>query len=507
MSDATTTVQRFDSTVMFALDLSQLLVPGAENHRNFQLGRAADEFRSKIQTCLTGNVSLFGPWVNEDSRIAVRMDAAEQRGGKKVWTQQFLQRHAPLLLLTTGDSRVLHMPNGLHFEPNSRMDSAGDAYRESVFSGSSYRLAPEGVLVATYNAGFLGRHYRVSDVIRSLSAFRGAAFNTFNFFIRDYFGVSERRKALYSATGIGFADPKDVTTETLRGVVNFHSLVVIEEIRKAHSTGDSETLPISEVMASVDLAGILNEAAWYQSYAPEYCQGVKDKQIGYRSDEIYVTDRRSTVIVSKKFWHEDNPLQFYKHDIALAIEHYLSRLALLKQQSAFYRDHEDVRPSQGEPADALLLVLAGRANLTLLYESLDSAALVRHGFTRKFAETLGEEMDLIEHLRVIEKRIGDMSEAISLKSSIDAAEFAKKSANASIRVAEQNKQLQRRAVIIAVVAVVLTMFFGALTLAVGYVGLRDNVAPQETAGVERPPPSSGTGSSFTGPPSAAPTTG
>jgi hypothetical protein len=208
------------------------------------------------------------------------------------------------------------------------------------------------------------------------------------------------------------------------------------------------------VVRSPELAGILNEARWYASYDPVYCEHVAAKQFGYRRDEIYVIDRRTTVIVAERCWGDD-PMAFFRQDLHLVVGHHVAAIALLMQQLAFFRDYSEARLIEAhEPLQVLPLVLAARSNLTLLHESLDFASLVRHGFTRLFAQQLRHEMELDRALDALTQRVADMGEAIMLKSSVQ-------SARASLAQASRNNMLQVLAVILALVALILTIVLGA----------------------------------------------
>jgi hypothetical protein len=133
------------------------------------------------------------------------------------------------------------------------------------------------------------------------------------------------------------------------------------------------------------------------------------------------------------------------------LPHHLARLALLSQQLTFCREHEELRPLETkEPFDALPLVLAVRANLTLLSESLDFSLLARHGFTRRIAEELRREMGLADALEAMAKRVQDMSTAIDLKSSV-------RSAQAALDRASRNNTLQTVAVVVAVLALLASL--------------------------------------------------
>ena len=102
--------------------------------------------------------------------------------------------------------------------------------------------------------------------------------------------------------------------------------------------------------------------------------------------------------------------------------------------------------------------MAVRANLTLLYESLDFSLLARHGFTRRVAEELRAEMGVADALEAMRKRVWDMSAAIDLKSSVT-------SAQAAFDQASRNNTLQTIAIILAVLALLASVALQIVQLA------------------------------------------
>lgn len=463
-------IKRYQSSVIFTLDIAHLLSLDLKVRGQLQERRATEEFSRKLRKCFSDNTAGLKNWVDERHRISSRMEEADRKGGKKVWTQRFLDRHSSLVLL---DGESLLLPDG-PVGQGMPMTQANGRFSTARLTAVTYRLAREGVLVATYTADFSGQTHDIHDVIKSLAGFRAASYQTFQTFISDYFKNDTRRRLIAESTGLAMRDPADISDDQLRGITLFHSFVLVEGFAPTSSAPNSIT--IDNVARSRELAGILNEATWFESYAAQYCQEVGDKQIGYRSDEIYVTDRRTTVVVSERFWTEDDPLVYYRSDLLQVIEHHLTRLALMTQLSEFFGDSSELRPLTVEPADALPLVLAGRDNVTLLHDSLNYGLLVRHGFTRHFAKQLREEMGFPESLALIEKRVSDLSEAISLKSSVT-------SAKAATQLATRNNRLQATSLAIATLAILVSVL-----LSIGFAQRASDRSPTAPA----PPSLTGT---------------
>jgi hypothetical protein len=437
---------RFKATTVFGIDLADILTSEMEDQRRLQEKRAAEQLWAELVDCLTANNNHFGQWVDEAPRITHRMGLADRKGGKSVWQRRFLSLHSPLLMDNHNYGLLV---SGHKTRVGNELDPAGARYRSAFLQDVNYRLTREGVLVATYEVDFRAASYPVPEVINALNVFREDSFNTLQRFLADYFGDQQRRTLLGKATGLSLDAAQVFDGDAIRQATHFHSLVVVEGFREGSGNG-SETVPLERVVESRELAGILNEAHWYDAYSNEYRQHLAAKQFGYRADEIYIIERRTTVIVAARCWLDD-PLVFYRQDLQLVIEHHIGALALLMQQLAFYREYSEVRLiEKHEPIPVLPLVLAARSNLTLLIESLDFTSLVRHGFTRLFAQQLRHEMEFERALDALTQRIADMGEAIDLKSSVQ-------SAQAALALASRNNLLQLLAIILAIVAVILTV--------------------------------------------------
>ncbi len=437
--------QRFKISVVFAVDLAHFLVADTKNRRSLQELRATGEFSTLLKQHYIGTASGLGAWVSEANRITDHMDTAAAEGGKKVWTHQFVAHYSPLLLLA--QENCLRTSERL-VPVDAALDPTGES-RGGVFRGVTYRLAVDGVITASYDAEFTAEVYAVAEVVKALTTFRLDAFRTFLHFVQDHFGSEARLGPSAKGKRLNFASQHNISRDELNGMTHAHTLVVIEGFIDGADL--RSTVDRDRVVESVELVGILNQAPWYRSYARDYCATIKNKQLGRRADDIYITDQRTTVVVSSQYWNPADTIRLYRLYLLRTVEHHVARLALLTQQLSFHREHEELRSLEvKEPFRALPLVLACRANLTLLNESLDFSRLARHGFTRRIAEELRAEMGITEALEAIRNRVADMSAAIDLKSSVT-------SARVSLARASFNNLLQTVAIVIAVVALLLAV--------------------------------------------------
>ena len=431
-------VDRFTAAVVFAIDLSCLVDDDLTQQQRLQRKRSTGELGRALRRCLNQGGGPFGEWVDESARIQGRMERADREGGVRIWSRRFLDNHSPLL--QTNHNHALGVDR-VQIREDGRLDPNGLRYRRrSFFRGVGYRMTSEGALVATFQADFLDpAGYLVPEVIKTLHHFRDDALDTFRIFIGDYFHSTHRREALEAATGLSFGRAGTLAADEIETLVRRHQLVFVRGFRSAtQPPGDYADL--ESVLHSGELAGILTEAPWYRSYGSRYIERIRKNEAGHRGDEIYLVGHHSTVVVAERYWRnlyepdseggdaqrgpvaERDPMYWYRADLLTMVEHQLSRLTLLRQQAAFFRDRSSHQPLEAErPAAALPVVLDGRANLTQISESLDFISLCRHGFTREVASLLRREIGLDEQLEAVRRRIDDMSAAVNLKSSVTSA--------------------------------------------------------------------------------------
>jgi hypothetical protein len=256
--------------------------------------------------------------------------------------------------------------------------------------------------------------------------------------------------------GLELVNVDDVRPSLLDHKIKRHSLIFVEHFLDGDgaSASDNHTrtkVNLQEVLESSSLAGLLNAASWYKDYDERYIRSLATKEIGYRNDEIYLSDGKSTVVCSEGFWDEGaghanpaDPLTLYKFDIVLAIEFNLARLAYFESLLTYYQSHVDVQNVENaNPLSVLSRVVDGRAILSHIEESLDLTLLVDHGFTRVLINRIREELGLDSTLTYIRRRITDASESVSLKSAVEAA--------------VENNQIQRVIRVWAIVAVVVAV--------------------------------------------------
>lgn len=455
-------VDRFTVAVVFAIDISCLVVDDLDQQQLLQSKRSRGELSRELRACLADGDNTFGEWVNESHRIRDRMDRVDREGGIRIWSRRFLDSHSPML--QTNHNHALTV-NGRPVHEDARLDPTGRRYHRRVFfRGVGYRITAEGAVVATYQADFLDENgYAVPEVIKALRYFREDALDTFRNYLRDFFGNPRRQHLLKKHTKLSINRVDGLRADEVETLVRRHQLLFVRGFWNHAEGVERRHADLRSVLRSGELAGILTEAPWYERYGSRYLDRIRENEVGHRGDEIYLVGHHSTVVVAERYWENlydepaadagtahrrpaeaRDPLYWYQADLLTVVEHQLSRLALLRQQVAFFRDRSSRQPLEAErPADALPLVLDGRANLTQITESLDFISLCRHGFTREVASLLRREMGLDEQLDAVRRRIDDMSAAVNLKS--------------SVTFAHHENNIQRIALLVSTIALVVSV--------------------------------------------------
>ncbi|MEU4389830.1 hypothetical protein [Kribbella sp. NPDC023855] len=427
-----------------ALDVSSL-VSGAAG----ELGLLQDlRARHALHQQLHARWSEHAEFCDSRQDIEERSDRAIAQGGKRVWTSVFLDDHTPTNL-PCGD----HLwTDGVRIPRQTSLRAIRQDLAPWVFEDSRSQLSRDGVIINT--AGFeLSGTVPIESVIQQLSHLRRAAYENFK---------HETRALLARQTP--FARAFEDLEVNLRGEINredvrAHQVLFVREVTDA----DAVRVEPRKLGHSKELAGLLNRATWYERYNTRYLNELAKKEIGYRNDEIYLTDRDATLIVLDGFWRDGDPLRHYMGDLLLAIEFHLGKQAFLHGQLEYSKALYSVS-GDGSDGGSVSSVLRSRAILSSVYESLNFSVLISHGFTRRFVNGVSSESELATALEDVERRITNLSIAVELRAAVEASrqELGLQSASnglqkASINLQRASNRLALMALIVAALAIVLSV--------------------------------------------------
>lgn len=470
---------------VLAIDLADLLADRTQGWRTLQRVRADDRLFEIAKNAFINHV----PGCKESrADIQQRADNARDRGGKAVWTEQFLDRFAPIILAEPNSISCDLGKVPLRERVNGNADSN---LHPVVLEESRLQMFRDGTLVFTLKTSFderaggggTRRPASVPTIIERLAELDAVALAAFHGALDDFLRPVQTRECLTAELKrTGYDDiplaNRALSRDVLRRKAGKHTVIVIErfyaenvrDLDELPSDG-SGVVPLHTVLASSSLAGILNTASWFHSYNSRYVSALINKEIGYRDDEIYITDRKATVVSAAGIWDPKDSLSYYVQDVVLAVEYNVALLTYFASTLSYFQEHQDVRSlERANPLDALKQVTDGRAILSQIVESLDLTILVDHGFTRLFVERLRMELGFETAVQFIRQRVEDASTGVGLRSSVNAAENTSKQ---SLKAALQN----RRWAIIGVIV--------AICLGVGgfYLGRQDEVQLQVEKGI------------------------
>ncbi len=480
---------------VISIDLAELLADWVAGSRVLLRLRADDKLFECLKAALIGSVQGAE---EQSSFIRERMTRARSLGGKAVWTDHFVERHSPLMLpcaaTLTFDSQSVARTQPI--------DSNGDSELHHVkFLSHHLQAFRDGTICYTLRTEFddpKANHDIVeppiaSEIIRRLSALDDVVEQNFKHVLAEFLRSDATRARLRESMnvagldGVEFLPSPQIEQLDVRRKATSHTVIFVEcfydgdaiaELYRDHSyrgERDKDALVgLHTVLTSSTLPGILNSATWYERYNSRYVRSLSRKEIGYRDDEIYLTDRKATVAVNPKFWDSKDPLSYYKHDIVLAVQYNNSRLTYFGSVLRYYQSHPDVRGfDKMDPAAGLARVVDGQAIVLLIEESLDLTLLIDHGFTRLFVRRLHDELGFQEAIGFIRQRVDDAARIVSLRSTVLAAELTSKE---SLEAAHENNRLQRTIRRLALLAIAVALAIAGVSWAINIWG-KDSPQP------------------------------
>jgi hypothetical protein len=472
---------------VLAIDLAELVARPIEDRRILQRLRAEDTLFPRLRDALIGAIPGCS---DEAEKIRTRMTESQELGGKAVWTDQFLERYAPVRLPTptnlTQNDVPVPLSERLSDDPNSPLhflrfkDHVLKMFRDGTICYTVQTLFEDHV--SRRHGGGLRPPATVDQAIARLTALSELLAENFRIALADLIRSHPFREAIANGVQsqgerLALREESTLHAADLRRQSKQHTAIFVENffegdiaaelLSVTDAAADAAHVELRNVVASSSLAGLLNSATWYESYDRRYIQSLRRKEIGYRDDEIYLSDGDATVISARGFWREGtvksgtaDPLSRYKLDIVLAIQYNVACMAYCGSTLAYYQSHPDVSNLENDrPLDALTYVIEGRAILSHLDQTLDLALLVDQGFMRVFIRRLREELGVEAAVTFIRQRVEDGSTSVGLKSAVLSAENTSKG---SLKAAIENNQIQRTIRGWAIIAIVIAILLFAI---------------------------------------------
>jgi hypothetical protein len=382
-------------------------------------------------------------FVDEATMVARRGAEAVSRRGKDMWSDVFAEGHAGLVhQCSNGQEHENH--GGCLSERNTVEALLGGFQEKAAYLGHTYRYSREGILSGSYDFELVAGIDcdTVIDILRTL---REASRETFLAFVEEWATSAQ----LESLVALGQQQRVPQYKFLGRHLLKDYSLIAIESFTYE---GSRERAPLAEVSRSPELAGILNNASWYRHYGEKYGEKLKERDIGYREDELYIPDRANTVVVLERFWTEDTLVLYYE-DLKLLSHHCLSRLVLLSSILRVLQTDKLWNDPSGPRLEKLNALRSLYELIRRVDDSLDLGSLINQGFLRLLAGRILTELGIDKARSFVGSHAEDGARDLSLRDAIEAAQR-------SAATSALSNRLQAFGIAIAVIALVASLILG-----------------------------------------------
>lgn len=441
-------VGRFRLYFSYAIDLAHLLSPTAIELL-MQL-RARNEVENLLNGVLSSDTStadhlglgyFYFPQ-NKELQIQdfkANIDKQKENGGKNIWSTLFLNNYVPYtcdeigqkeLVPQDGDVRGGILPNSQLSQGTLGLDLDNAYKMVARYIRCQLRVMPDGTLTVTFSFDFDDEVYgeqlqklQIDDFIKLILRLENLTSDAFFYRVRDLTRVAQEQSHPFKEATLSFEilSNSSQDKDKVRQVSANHTVIFVE----AFYEEDGETeVQHNNIHDARSILGILNQSQWYRNYSDNYVSKILDNDVGYRNDEKYLIDNRTSLIWQAEYWKRDKSARFYEGDLLVLIEFMLSKVAILQfitdylqADRSFLASFELV--SDEETRKLVNRILLARRVLLLIEEAINIEVLVVHGFTRKFLRKFYVERATPNLLQAINQKITHMDNAISLKASYD----------------------------------------------------------------------------------------
>ena len=352
-----------------------------------------------------------------------------RNGGKQIFSSLFLSRYLPICF--DRDNSALTPSFGIAAgDTLENLADLGEGGVDIRYEGCSLRLFTDGALSLVFRfARTQAVHsLSVSQVIGLLRTLQAHTLDGYDLRMNAVIRDLSHRELL---KGIGLK-PFDYIDEKWAAVINGstaqHSCIFIERVfdasRPEINVLTDATVELERFIAS--FIGILNKSTWYDKYGPKTIQRLHENFLQHRSDEFYVTVNSATAVLLADYWKPNDPLQQYRHFVLLGIEFLVAKLAHSIFLAEHFQANKELQALLGHATHDVDIgaILKAREIMWTMHEDLNLRALISHTFTMEFMAQLINELGLPERIRVLEKIIENIDEAVKLKTTVSLWESA-----------------------------------------------------------------------------------
>lgn len=371
--------------------------------------------------------------------VRSRINEIEKEKGKRVLSNTFLANNYLPLIFEEPEGTALQSPNYPINSGNNFNYTEGKNSWQLLYKDCLLRITSDGTLSFKFSFKYSSdnNHKATTENFISLHNYlKQACESTFKIkadtFITDL-------RPLVSGENVELFE---IDEEKISSSFDYHEIIILKGFIDINGNKCDQVKSLTEFKDGPDLSGILNQSSWFKLYSKQEIENAKNKNIGYKTDEIFLTDSHTSLIVLRNYW-DSRQLELYIENLVLLIELVVAKLPFLDYLTGNVT-YEGLGSSK---TDEIIAVkeLAGKVG-----ESLDLDQLVLHGFTKKFLNQLCEERNINRYLKKLENK---------LQSVTDASQLAWQN-----KVANDGLKINSNALKVATVAILLTLILGLVSL-------------------------------------------
>lgn len=437
MEDRIRSIGKFEIVYLHSIDLFAIL--DGESKRRLHNWRANGQVADYLSEVFSSPEITAGTFSLSNQIVDTarsRMKYSVEHFEKSVASPMFYERALPFLfgeregqkLSDTAEAVRLGRKFQLH-EICETEDSCGISYKDCEL-----RIFRDGVL--SLRMTFAGENLPIEQFIQLVLALKKltktAMLDKVRLIAQDF----NREDHEFHATGLRLIDQQSLFEQSLafRQFSSAHGLIVIESMKDATGTD----IPASELETQPGLLGVLRQTQRAIGYKSQMIDGIAQYNQGYKSDEIYITLRSTTLIMLPKHWNPNDYLSLYMNDLTLLIEYYVSKityldiLALAIENTELLNEPiENIKLTQ----DLISQIVSLRRILLSTEENLDVDLIVNHYFTRGVLLQLIEQRGIANKLDSIRKRINNMDRILNLIANSSLSHMSVGAGQRQVRVA------------------------------------------------------------------------
>jgi|GEM_PF-6816483 len=416
IEDRIRSVGRFEIVYLHCIDLYAIL--DRDSKRKMHDWRANGQVAGRLSEIFSYPEISAGTFYLTEQVVDTarsRMKYTVEHFEKSVASPMFYERALPFLFVEREGQKLSDTSEAVRLGRSFSLHEicSTDHICKVSYKDCELRLFRDGVLSVrlTFSGEDVPIEHFIELVLELKKLTRTAMLDKVRLIAQDF----NRASHPFNGAGLRLIDPQELFEQSLtfRQFSSDHTLTLIESMKD----GDGSHIPANELETQPGLLGILRQTQRAIGYKKQMLDVIGQYNQGYKSDEIYVTLRSTTLIVLPKHWNPSDYLSLYMNDLTLLIEYYVSKityldiLALAIENTELLNEPiENIRVTR----DLVSQIVSLRRILLLTEENLDVDLIVNHYFTRGVLLQLIEQRGIANKLDSIRKRINNMDRILDL---------------------------------------------------------------------------------------------